>query len=260
MYPSTPPQDTSGEEALRIVDLVVRNRSGGVGVDGMHLALNGGEVLGLAGVGGNGQQPLADCLMGLESPVRGTIMLGRRDVTRHDAFTRRQAGLRSVPSDRFSAGLIADMSVAENYALPRVRVGNYGGHLRLLRSAMAHDASNAIDAYSIVGATPDRSMRLLSGGNAQKLILARELTADVAVLVVHSPTRGLDVRARNFVHTVIKQAVEAGAACLLISEDMDEILTLSTRIAVISRGRIVANFQASEATSARIGKAMLGHA
>ena len=255
-----PPQGASGDEALRIVDLVVPDQGGGVGVDGLNLTLDGGEILGLAGVGGNGQQPLADCLMGLESPVRGTIMLGGRDVTGQDAFQRRRAGLRCVPSDRFSAGLVADMSVAENYALPRVRAGDYGGLLRLGRSQMAHDASIAIDAYSIAGATPERSTRLLSGGNAQKLILARELTADAAVLVAHSPTRGLDVRACNFVHTVIKQAVEAGAACLLISEDMDEILTLSTRIAVISRGRITANFQASEATSAGIGRAMLGHA
>ena len=258
--PVDPPREASGEEALRIVDLVVPDRGGGVGVDGLNLALNGGEILGLAGVGGNGQQPLADCLMGLVSPARGTIKLGGRDATRRDAFARRRAGLRSIPSDRFSAGLVADMSVAENYALPRVRAGDYGGRLRLLRSAMDRDASKAIEAYSIAGATPDRSTRLLSGGNAQKLILARELTGEADVLVAHSPTRGLDVRACNVVHTVIKQAVEAGAACLLISEDMDEILTLSTRIAVISRGRIAATFRASEATSARIGRAMLGHA
>jgi len=255
-----PPLSKAGVKVLGVENLVVRNSSGGVGVDGLSLEVSQGEILGLAGVGGNGQQQLADCLMGLVAAEGGRIELCGRDVTRVEPFTRRKAGLRSVPSDRFAAGLIADMSVAENLALTDARAGRYGGYLHLARAAMETDAASAIEAFSIAGATPRRAARLLSGGNAQKLVLARELGGNATVLIAHSPTRGLDVRACHFVHSTIKRAVEAGMACLLISEDMDEVLALSTRIAVISRGTIVATFASGEATSTLIGKAMLGHA
>ncbi len=254
------PEGTRGDVAMRISELVVKNMSGGVGVDNLSLQLRRGEILGLAGVGGNGQQHLADCLMGLIAPERGTITLGDTDITGKSTFARRRAGLSAVPSDRYSTGLISDMSVAENFALSQVRNGKYGRSFKVARSVMARDAEEAINAYSIAGATPGRLTRLLSGGNAQKLVLARELSGTVSVLLAHSPTRGLDVRACNFVHATIKKAVEAGAACLLISEDMDEVLTLSTRVAVISRGKIVVEFDRTEATLARIGRAMLGHA
>lgn len=258
--PVDPPAVRPGAEMLGVSNLSVADPGGGIGVEGLDLSIRRGEVLGLAGVGGNGQQQLADALMGLSAPQRGRIILDGADVTHRGVHTRRKLGLRAVPSNRYGAGLIADMSIAENFALTRVRTGRYGGFLGLSRAEMRIDAAAAIESHAIAGATPGGSTRLLSGGNAQKLLLARELDGHVAALVAHSPTRGLDVRACNAVHGLIKAAVEAGAACLLISEDLDEILALSTRVAVISRGRITGEFPAEEATPAKIGKAMLGHA
>lgn len=258
--PVDPPAAAPGVEMLRISNLSVAGPRGGIGVEGLDLGIRRGEILGLAGVGGNGQQQLTDALMGLSAPQGGSIVLGGADVTHRDVHARRGLGLRVVPSDRYGAGLIADMSIAENFALTRVRTGGYGGFFSLSRAGMRTAAAEAIGRHAIAGATPGGSTRLLSGGNAQKLLLARELDGHVTVLVAHSPTRGLDVRACNVVHGLIKAAVEAGAACLLISEDLDEVLALSTRVAVISRGRITGEFPAGEATPARIGKAMLGHA
>lgn len=254
------PAGKPGSVALQVSDLVVENPTGGVGIDGISLALRQGEILGLAGVGGNGQQQLTEALMGLQAPRAGMIRLDGTDITRSNVRKRRSLGLRTIPSDRYGVGLIADMSVAENLALTRVRTGAHDGVLGLSRNSMRAVADRAIEAYAIAGAAPDISTRMLSGGNAQKLVLARELEGDVVVLVAHSPTRGLDVRACNVVHTLIKTAVENGAACLLISEDLDEILMLSTRVAVLSRGRIADEFAPGEASPERIGRAILGHA
>jgi general nucleoside transport system ATP-binding protein len=251
---------TLGEQCLNVSDLMVPHPRDGVGVTGLNLHLSKGEVLGIAGVGGNGQQQLADSLMGLTVPDQGSITLNGVDVTHTNVAVRRKIGLRAIPADRFSSGLIADMTISENLGMTKTTTGHYGRGMFFSRSRMRKETEQAIADYNIAGASSTLSARLLSGGNAQKLLLARELNQGLSVLIAHSPSRGLDVKACHTVHSLIKKSVEEGAACLLISEDLEEILALSTRIAVISRGVIVGEFPACEATPEKIGVLMMNHA
>ena len=257
-----PPAADMTDERLRIAGLRVPARAGesGVGLGGLDLTVFGGEILGVAGVSGNGQQQLADSLLGLLAPDAGSISLDGADVTGEGMHGRRSRGLRGVPADRFGAGLVGELSVAENFAMTGVRDGLFGKGLGFSRKTMLRSAAAAIERMNILGAAPGFLTRLLSGGNAQKLLLSRELDGKGSVLLAHSPTRGLDVRACHAVHTMIRDAVENGMACLLISEDLEEIMALSSRIVVLSRGRISASFTSADATRGAIGRAMLGHA
>ncbi|MGD9512217.1 MAG: ATP-binding cassette domain-containing protein, partial [Geminicoccaceae bacterium] len=247
-----------GAVRLAAEKLHVAGGDGTKAVDGLSLQVRAGEILGVAGVGGNGQQELADALIGLAPVAGGRVMLDGVDITGWAVWPRRRRGLHYVPSDRSRLALVGDLSVADNLALSEVRAGQFGWFLlaaRMMRDA----AAGAIAAFAIAGATPERESRLLSGGNAQKLVLARELHDRVRVLVAHSPTRGLDVAACAFVHGILAKAAAAGAGILLISEDLDEILGLSDRIVVMSRGRI-AGERAANPSRAELGALMLGHA
>ena len=248
-----------GEVRLRVEDLGVRG-TGGIGVDGIGFAVRSGEIYGIAGVGGNGQQELADALTGLRAPTRGRIAIDGADLAGRDVPAFRRRGLRAVPADRFRTGLLAELAVYENHGVTGVPAGEYGGPALVRRGTMKTAAAQAIDAYSIHGAAPGTAARLLSGGNAQKLLLARELRGKASVLIAHSPTRGLDVSACRTVHDLLLGAADAGTACVLISEDLEEVLALSTTIAVISRGTLVGEFAAGEVSRAEIGRLMLGHA
>jgi ABC-type uncharacterized transport system ATPase subunit len=255
-----PVQAIPGDLCLVVDQLQVPDPKGNVGVNGLDIELRSGEILGIAGVGGNGQQQLADSLIGLTSPKKGFIRLNGVEITHSKVSERRKLGLRAIPSDRFGSGLIADMPVFENLAMTNVTTGYFGRGLLFSRTRMRKEAEQAITDYNIAGATPARAAHLLSGGNAQKLLLARELNQGLSVLIAHSPSRGLDVKACNTVYTLIKDVVENGAACLLISEDIEEILSLSTRIAVMCGGTIVGEFPVHEATPEKIGMLMMHHA
>ena len=254
------PLSRPGAVCFAVENLVVRRDDATVPVDGLSLDLRASEVLGIAGVGGNGQQELVGCLAGLLAPAAGRITLAGGDLAPLSIRERRRRGLRVVPSDRFAAGLVRDMSIAENLALTGVREGRFGNALLLNRRRMRDEALGDIERFAIHGATPGRAAGLLSGGNAQKVLLARELDDGLKVLVAHSPARGLDVKAAQSVHGLIKQAVERGAACLLISEDLEEVLALSHRVAVMNRGRIAGTVPVTEATPGWIGERMIGHA
>ena len=250
---------TLGEVRLRVEELSVRG-AGGIGVEDVGFAVRGGEIYGIAGVGGNGQQELADALTGLRPPARGRIAIDDDEIAGRDVPAFRRRGMRAVPADRFRTGLLAELAVYENHGVTGVPAGEYGNPALVRRGAMKAAAAGAIDAYNIQGAAPATLSRLLSGGNAQKLLLARELRGEASVLVAHSPTRGLDVSACRTVHDLLQGAADAGTACVLISEDLEEVLALSTTVAVISRGRLVGEFAAGEVSRAEIGRLMLGHA
>jgi simple sugar transport system ATP-binding protein len=243
---------------LAIESLATPPDARGLTLADISLAIRAGEIVGIAGVGGNGQSQLVDALTGLVPSTRGRVVLDGVDVTRASVAARRDRGLRVVPADRSASGLVTDLDIASNLALTRVRRGVFG-RWWLRRAAMRADADRAIASHAIDGATPTRRTGLLSGGNAQKLLLARELAPGLRVLVAHSPTRGLDVRACAFVHAAIRTAVADGAACLLLSEDLEEVLALSDRIVVMSRGRLVGEVPAGTSPE-RIGALMLGHA
>ena len=259
-YPPRQAEDGNQEPRLEIAGLSVHRADGGVAVDDVSLAVHGGEIVGIAGVGGNGQTELTEALYGLLKPSGGTVRIDGRDASALAVAGRRRGGLRLIPADRYAYALLPDLLAYENLAISGVPLGRFGSRWWLDRPMMRRRAREAFADNQIVGGRPETRTRLFSGGNAQKLLLARELAEDPAVLVAHSPTRGLDVRACQAVHETVVRAVEAGAACLLISEDLDEVLRLSTRIGVMSRGRIEGPFPAREIARAEIGALMAGHA
>ena len=247
-----------GRARLEIADLSAARDDGVAALAGVTLAVQEGEIYGVAGVGGNGQTELAEVLMGVRPALRGTVSLDGEDRTAAHPGERRRGGLGTVPSDRYLYGLTADLSVAENFGLAGLAAGRYGSWW-VASARMRGDTEAAIADFEIQGGGPATRSRLLSGGNAQKLVLARELSGGAGILVAHSPTRGLDVRACAAVQSQLLEARDRGAAVLLISEDLDEVLDLSDRIGVLNRGRIVGEF-ARPADRHAVGRLMVGHA
>lgn len=245
---------------LALKNVNVRRADGSRAIKEFNLDVRAGEILGIAGVGGNGQTELTEAIYGLLPLDKGQILIDDHDLTTRSVKQRRELGLRLVPADRFDYALLADLRAYENLAITDVPHDRYGPPWMLSRKKMKQHAATIFEEREILGGHPSTLTRLLSGGNAQKLLLARELNADSAVLVAHSPTRGLDVRACQVVHETIVENVKSGAACLLISEDLDEVVALSSRIAVLSRGELSGPFDAGEISRSQIGELMAGHA
>lgn len=245
-----------GEPLLQLTGFEVADAAR-VAVRDIDLKLCAGQIVGIAGVGGNGQQELAEAIVGLRPASAGQMHLGGRDVTQATVRERRLGGARFVPSDRAAQALAPNLSLNENLTAAEVRGGRLGSFL-LSAGAIARRARKMIDGYEIDG-RGSAPIRLLSGGNAQKAILARELDDHAKVIIAHSPTRGLDVAACRYVHDRLIEAAERGSAILLISEDLEEIIALSDAIHVMSRGRL--NTTAGGLPSrTEIGELMLGHA
>ncbi len=237
------------------------NRVGGAAtLDDVNLDVRAGEIVGIAGVGGNGQTELTEGIYGLLKLDGGEIFIDGFNLSNHSIRQRRELGLRLVPADRFDFALLAELRAYENLAITDIPRGKFGSPWYLSRRRMKQHAKKIFDQREITGGSPVSRTRLLSGGNAQKLLLGRELDERPAVLIAHSPTRGLDVRACQAVHRTILQSVEEGAACLLISEDLDEVLELSHRVAVISRGVLHGPLDSGQSSRGQIGELMAGHA
>jgi len=248
-----------GEDRLTLSGISAERDNGAMALDGFDLNLRAGQIYGMAGVGGNGQSELAEILMGIRSPKKGQITLDGGVVRTVSPRTMRRGGIACIPADRYVHGLAGDLSVMENFAISRIDSGEFGSSFWVNQRAIQRQADDAISSFSIHGARASTRARLLSGGNAQKLVLAREMASDARVLLAHSPTRGLDVRACADVHEGLRQASRRGAAVLLLSEDLDEVLAVSDRIGVINRGRIVGEFDAP-ADRHVVGGLMVGHA
>lgn len=247
-----------GAERLRVRDL--RSPAGQGPLRGIDMTLLAGQIYGIAGVGGNGQSELANALMGLPQPTEGEIHLqGFGDLRTASSESRRSLGIASIPADRYGAALAGGLSIAENFAIGQIHSGRYGPFGFLRSKRLLADAAAAVAAFDVQGV---RSLKqkaaLLSGGNAQKLVIAREFSREPQLVLVHSPSRGLDVRATAAVHARLRAARDAGAAVLVISEDLDEVLALADRIGVMNSGRIVAQFD-RPADRQAIGRAMVSH-
>ncbi len=219
-----------------------------------------GEIYGIAGVSGNGQTELAEVLMGLERPQAGAIEIaGLGNVTEAGPAHRRRNGLACIPVDRYRHGLAGGISVTDNFAVKGALTGQFGGWGWFNRRKARERTREAVAAYDVQGVrSRGQKAALLSGGNAQKLVIAREFEGQPKVILAHSPSRGLDVRAGAAVHALLRQARDRGAAVILISEDLDEILLLSDRIGVLTGGRLSAEFKAP-ARRADVGAAMVTH-
>jgi len=251
----TPPNPT--DEVLRVDGLYAIDQRGVIAVNNLSLHVRRGEIVGIAGVEGNGQSELTAAIAGMTTVPRGRVTIAGEDVTTASVAHRRDIGLSYIPEDRHHEGIGPSLSVAENIAAthlapPIARLG------WLSFSGMRTCARTLISTFDVRGATPDTKISTLSGGNMQKVIIGREFASHPSLLMFSQPTRGVDVGAMEFVHNLIDRARNNGAGVLLVSADLNEVLSLSDRLLVIYRGRIVAEFTSDNMSEVAVGLAMAG--
>ncbi|MFD4640090.1 ATP-binding cassette domain-containing protein [Lentzea sp. NPDC058436] len=251
----TPARPT--EEVLRVDGLYAVDQRGAIAVNDLSLRVRRGEIVGVAGVEGNGQAELAAAIAGMSLPPRGTVTIAGHDVTRAPVADRRARGLAYIPEDRHEEGAAPSLSIAENIA---------AGHLTppiarrgwLSATAIHRYARELIAKFDIRGAAPDTTIGSLSGGNMQKVVIAREFESGPDLLMVSQPTRGVDVGAMEFVHNSLVRIRDEGAGVLLFSADLNEVMSLSDRLLVLYRGTVVAEFTQATMSELAVGLAMAG--
>jgi simple sugar transport system ATP-binding protein len=248
----------SGDVVIRTVDLTVAGDRDEVAVDGVDLELRAGEIVGLAGVEGNGQVELCQALVGLRTPSGGRIEVLGNDLADLGPAGFSDAGVGTISDDRLLWDVIPDFTLADNLALGAVRAGRYSRAGLLDRKAIRRDARALLEEYDVRPADPDALMGRLSGGNQQKVVIARECAARPRALIASHPTRGLDVGATEFVARRLVALRDAGCAVLLNSADLEELLTLSDRIVVLYRGRAVLAGRSRELEVRQVADAMTG--
>jgi simple sugar transport system ATP-binding protein len=246
---------TVGPPLLEVTDLHVRDDRGLPAVDGASLTVRGGEIVAVAGVDGNGQSELVDAICGLRAPESGSIRVGGREIAGGDPRGALDAGIAHIAEDRQRRGLVLDFTLAENLALRDYRRHTRFGLLDPRR--MVERARGLLQEYDVRGGRPETPARSLSGGNQQKVVIAREIDEEPKVLVAAQPTRGLDVGAIEFVHRRLIAERNAGRGVLLLSLELEEVLGLADRILVIFDGRIVDELPPT-VTEEEIGLAMTG--
>ena len=247
-----------GQTRLAAEDLVVKGSSGEVTVNGVSLEVRSGEILGIAGVDGNGQTELAEALAGTRRAESGSVVLDGDDVTRVGADDRQERGLAYVPEDRGAKGLVQDFTLYENNALKTYDEAPFSRFGWIFPKVMRRRAAENLRAYDVRPPDPDATAGSLSGGNQQKAVLARELSGEPGVIIAAQPTRGVDVGAIEFIHRRLIEEREKGKAILLISLELEEVRSLSDRIVVMYDGKIVGELDAADATDERLGLLMAG--
>jgi simple sugar transport system ATP-binding protein len=251
------PEAKPGAIALSVDGLITGGHSG-MTLRGISFSVREGEILGLAGVSGNGQRALADVISGMLTPQQGTMAIGGKTVSRFAPRELQAMGLGRIPEDRMTTGLVTNLPLADSMVLPRITKAPFSRNGLLDRAAIFDFASTQIKAFDIRCPGPMTRAGALSGGNLQKALLARELAFDPKVLIVAQPTRGLDIGAAGFVHRKFLELRSRGRALVVISEDLEELLLLSDRIAVMYEGKIAGILDASEASIAKLGLLMSG--
>lgn len=247
-----------GEDLLRITDLESPNDRGDGGLKNVSLTLRRGEILAIAGVAGNGQSELFETLIGVRKPRRGRIELNGEDITGLSPRDIIDRGVGYVPDDRFQDGLVPQFSIAENLILGRHRRDHLRNGPLLNRKAIDQFAEQCFGEYKIKASSINVATELLSGGNAQKIILAREFLEGRECILCNQPTRGLDVGIIEYVHEQLLRKRREGIGILMATEDLDDIFNLSDRIAVIFGGRIMDVLETSQATIEQVGYLMAG--
>ncbi len=249
---------TVGEDVLKVTDLTVLDDRALTAVQGFSLTVRAGEIVGVAGVEGNGQRELVEAIAGMRPPKAGTIHLAGKDITTADPHSTHAAGMGHIPEDREKHGLIGTYSIADNLVLNRFDEPEFSRGAVRNFGAVRENAVRWIGEFDIRTPSGDLPANSLSGGNKQKVVVAREMSSEPRLLMAAQPTRGVDVGSIEFIHRRIVEARDKGAAVLLVSAELDEILSLSDRIAVIHAGRVVAEFDAESADRTEIGKLMAG--
>jgi ABC-type uncharacterized transport system ATPase subunit len=249
---------TVGEPCLEVDDLGARGDRGLSAVAGVSLTVRRGEIVAVAGVAGNGQRELAETIAGMRVPTAGSIRVAGHKLKGGDAREAISAGIAYVPEDRLGTGVAPGLSIADNVVLKSYRKPPASRGPLLLVRKIRELAETLMQRYDVRASGPDVPARQLSGGNLQKVVLAREFSGEPVALVAASPTRGLDVAGIEVVHAYLRGAAERGVGVLLVSEDLDEIRALADRIAVMYEGAIVGERNAETATVEELGLLMAG--
>ncbi|NLF76145.1 MAG: ABC transporter ATP-binding protein [Chloroflexi bacterium] len=247
-----------GQPRLRIEDLRAQSDRGTEALRGVSLDVRSGEILGLAGVSGNGQRELAEAIFGLRPITGGKIFVEDQDVTGTPPSGLNELGISYIPEERMVDGVIKDFTVAENLILQTHGSPPLARNIFLSRGAIARQCADLIENFNIRTPNQETPIKSLSGGNIQKLVLARELSREPRVLIAAQPTRGVDIGATEYIHQRLLDQRTKGTATLLISEDLDEILALADRIAVIYEGQIVGIVDREDADIEHLGLMMAG--
>ena len=247
-----------GEVVLKVEDLFAMDDRGTMVVKGVSFEVRRGEVFGIAGVAGNGQKELVEAIVGLRKPEKGRVVIDSHDVTGRSPAEVLGLGVAFIPEDRARYGIVPDLSVAENLVLKAYRYPPFSKGMFLDVDYIRKWSEELVAEYRITTPSIDTPAGSLSGGNIQRLILARELSTTPRLIIASHPTYGLDVAATEQVRALLLKHRDEGAGVLLISEDLDELLELSDRIAVMRDGRIVGIMDASEADVEEIGVLMSG--
>ncbi len=252
------PPATLGEARLKLENVSAENAQGQPILRNINLEVHSGEIVGVAGVSGNGQRPLADVIAGLQTVSRGKITLEGQDVTNLSTADMFDAGLSYIPEERMVDGAIKDFSVAENFILQDHIRKPYSKGIFLDFKQIARHANELIQSYNVKTPSRETPVKNLSGGNIQKLILARELARKPRLLIAAQPTRGVDIGATEYIHNQLLLQRAEGLATLLISEDLDEVRALSDRIAVVFGGEIMGIVDNDQTTVEELGLMMAG--
>jgi general nucleoside transport system ATP-binding protein len=246
------------DEVLKVEALRVRDARGLETVRGVSFDVRAGEILGIAGVQGNGQTELVEALTGLRSALGGRMIFSGKDMTGKSPRPITETGMAHVPEDRQRHGLVLPFTVADNLVLNTYYQRPFGVHGVMQPKAIDANANKLIEDFDVRTPSPYVPVKKLSGGNQQKVIVARELSHNLKLLVANQPTRGLDVGSIEYIHKEIVAMRDRGAAVLLVSAELDEIMALSDRIAVMYRGQIVAIVDAAKVTREQLGLWMAG--
>ena len=246
-----------GDDVLVVDDLVVLDDRDHQAVRGVSMNVRAGEIVGIAGVQGNGQTELIESIMGVRTSLSGAVLVGGEDVTASTPRQLHDMGIAHVPEDRQEAGLVLDFTITENMVLDSYYTPSFSKGLRMDWDAAEATAVGLVEEYDVRTPGVEVTVSSLSGGNQQKVIVAREFDRDVRLVVASQPTRGVDVGSIEYIHQRIVQERDKGAAILIVSSELDEVMALSDRILVMHEGSIAAEFDQS-ATATEIGLAMLG--
>jgi ABC-type uncharacterized transport system ATPase subunit len=246
------------DKVLVVNDLVALDDRDHRAVDGVSFEVRAGEIVGIAGVQGNGQTELINTIMGIRTPLAGSITFEGKDITNASPREMHRLGVAHIPEDRQASGLVVDFTVTENMCLDSYYAPPYSRGIQMDWRAAGQAAERLVEEYDVRTPGTEVQVRTLSGGNQQKVIVAREFDRDVKLIVASQPTRGIDVGSIEYIHSRIVEERDEGVAVLVVSSELDEVMALSDRVLVMYRGKIAGEFDPKKDSTTEIGLAMLG--